>query len=181
MQLLAPVEYFDTVIRNYAGDDCLPWKMTRTGDGYGQLWRDGRHQYVHRLACEARNGPPPTSKHEAAHSCGNGHLGCVNPKHLSWKTRAENAADTKVHGTASLGERHGCAILSERDVRLVRRLASFSASEVAAEFGVSKSTILHIRQGRKWGHVNEDDTLEDLEREARRLAARIAAKKASRA
>ena len=29
--------------------------------------------------------------------------------------------------------------------------------------------------------LNEDDTLEDLEREARRLAARIAAKKASRA
>ena len=50
---------------------------------------------VSRLVCEEAYGPPPTSKHEAAHNTPNGCVGglCVNNAHLRWATRKENAAD----------------------------------------------------------------------------------------
>ena len=50
---------------------------------------------VSRVVCEELNGPPPTSKHEAAHNTPNGCVGglCVNGDHLRWATRKENAAD----------------------------------------------------------------------------------------
>jgi len=33
----------------------------------------------------------------AHHSCGNGHLGCVNPKHLYWGDASQNAKDAAKH------------------------------------------------------------------------------------
>lgn len=168
---------YQTLVVPYMGKGCLIWPFTRTDEGYGQLWVGGRHVYVHRWACEARNGQPPTPKHEAAHSCGNGHLGCVNPGHLVWKTRAQNAADAVAHGTASRGEKHGCAILTERQVQTIRLLKDAGNSRDLAElFGVSRSTIQHIHSGRKWAHLPVASD-EDLESEARRLAARIQEKK----
>lgn len=32
--------------------------------------------------CELVYGKPPMPKHQAAHNCGKGNLGCINPKHL---------------------------------------------------------------------------------------------------
>jgi hypothetical protein len=55
--------------------------------------------YAHRLMCQLAHGDPPTPDHIAAHSCGRGHEGCVNPNHLSWKTYSENELDKRVHGT----------------------------------------------------------------------------------
>jgi hypothetical protein len=51
--------------------------------------------YVSRLVCEEVRGPPPTSKHDAAHNTPNGCVGglCVNGDHLRWATRKENMAD----------------------------------------------------------------------------------------
>lgn len=42
-------------------------------------------------------GSPPSADHVAAHKCGNGHLSCVNPKHLYWATTTENARDRVLH------------------------------------------------------------------------------------
>lgn len=68
--------------------------------GYGLIRIDGVMCRVHRLVCIRRHGPPPTDDLEAAHSCGN--AGCVNPRHIRWATRFENAADKKLHGTDSM-------------------------------------------------------------------------------
>jgi len=49
--------------------------------------------YVARLVCTEANGPPPTSKHEAAHKrqcCGEL---CVNGEHVYWATRSQNEMD----------------------------------------------------------------------------------------
>lgn len=51
-------------------------------------------QWLERHMCKLKNGDPPTPDHEAAHSCGNGKHGCINPNHLRWATDAENMADT---------------------------------------------------------------------------------------
>lgn len=94
-------KYLENVVLKFVSDECLIWPYSKNGVGYGQIRKGYEKLLVHRIACEALHGPPPTQKHEAAHNCGKGHLGCCNPHHLRWATRAENQADRKIHGTAN--------------------------------------------------------------------------------
>ncbi len=105
--------YFREVVLVYDGTDCLLWPYSCNDSGYGRMQFDGRVQIVSRLACEEEHGPAPTPKHDAAHSCGKGHLACVAKRHMSWKTRAENMADKIVHGTSSRGIKSGAAKIIE--------------------------------------------------------------------
>ncbi len=50
-----------------------------------------------RAMCILAHGLPPDPKLMAIHSCGNGHLSCVNPAHLRWGTGKDNAQDAKLH------------------------------------------------------------------------------------
>lgn len=93
------LRFYREVVLPYDGDECLVWPYATKFDGYGMLWLAGRPHIVSRLVCEDANGPAPTPKHDAAHSCGQGRLGCVAKRHLSWKTRLENVADSIAHGT----------------------------------------------------------------------------------
>lgn len=81
----------------YDGDDCLKWPYATDKDGYGLGELGGKIRRAHRYVCTLVNGDPPTPKHEAAHSCGNGHLGCVNPRHLRWATTLENQRERWRH------------------------------------------------------------------------------------
>lgn len=96
-----PQEFYRNIVLPYAGKDCLTWPFSRNAAGYGRIWVDGGMRTVSRRVCEEVNGPPPTPKHEAAHSCGKGHLACVTKGHLSWKTPKENCADRIIHGPRS--------------------------------------------------------------------------------
>jgi hypothetical protein len=75
-------------------DECLIYPFKRYTNGYGGTWVDGIETYAHRHMCKTKHGEPPTPEHEAAHRCGNGKRGCINPNHLRWATHAENMADT---------------------------------------------------------------------------------------
>lgn len=132
--------------KNYEGDDCLFWPFARCAGRYGSVTRNGKSRYAHREMCEAKNGPPPTAKHEAAHSCGRGFDGCVNPNHLSWKTRHENQSDRMLHGTVMCGERHGnCRLRKSQVLEIIA--SSESQKTLAERFGVSISHIGNIRTG----------------------------------
>lgn len=81
-------------------EKCIIWPWYRAWSGYA-MRRCAKGIFsaiVARDVCFRVHGAPPTPEHEAAHSCGNGHLGCINGNHLSWKTRLENAADRPLHG-----------------------------------------------------------------------------------
>lgn len=78
-------------------DECPLWPFGRNKDGYGIVHYQERQYIASRLVCELVHGEPPTPMHQAAHSCGNGHLGCFGARCLSWKTQKENSADTMVH------------------------------------------------------------------------------------
>lgn len=80
---------------------CITFPYFRNIYGYGHLNLDsGRYIGAHVYACELSKGPRPSPAHEARHSCGNGHEGCVNGSHLDWGTRKENVRDAIEHGTA---------------------------------------------------------------------------------
>jgi hypothetical protein len=134
-------------------DECEEWPFYRDASGYGRVTIEGRMHFVHRLICARAHGAPPSQKHQAAHSCGNGHLGCVNPRHLRWATAKENVADRKRHGTQSYGEDAPRAKLSERDVRRIRTWLAkgHSMPKLAREFGVSPSVVHDIVTGKSWG------------------------------
>lgn len=146
--------YFYEVVIPYAGDDCLAWPMKRTEKGYARIRLNGKLQYVHRAACAIVNGPAPSTKHDAAHICGNGHLGCCNPRPITWATRAQNKSHMVGHGTLPVGENASNAKLTESDVRKIRTLLTeLSDIKIAQKFGVGRSTVWAIRAGKSWNHL----------------------------
>lgn len=148
----APAIYLKETVLPYRGDACLIWPYARLQDGRAEMRHSGRTVYVSRLVCETIQGPPPTPKHEAAHSCGNGHGGCVTPLHLSWKLPNANHADKIRHGTTNRGTKSPMSKLTNEDVRKIRALQGIvTQKELALMFGVTKANISAIHTGRSWG------------------------------
>lgn len=144
-------KFFTEVALSHEADECLIWPFKMNPNGYGTIWLNGAHRIVSRLICEDFNGAPATSRHEAAHSCGNGHLGCVNRRHLSWKTSRENKADMLIHGTRNRGERNGQAKLTENQAREILSLkGEGSVRELAGRFGVTAMVVSNIHNRKSW-------------------------------
>lgn len=153
----APLKYLLGVVLPYSGDECLVWPYTRGTDGRGQIRHQGKRSIVSRLVCEAIHGPPPTLAHQAAHTCGRGDIGCVSPKHIVWKTPAENQQDRAAHGTHVRGERHPCSKLTEDDAREILALQGvITQKELANRFGVSAPVIAKIHQRVRWAWVEQE-------------------------
>lgn len=140
---------------NYEGDGaCLIWPYARLKTGYGVVYFEGRQQLAGRAMCILVHGAPPTLTHEAAHTCGKGHEGCVHPRHLYWATPTQNQADRIKHGTDIRGERASWAKLTEPQVIEIRRLAQhLRHKDVAALFGISRSMVGLIVRRKEWAHV----------------------------
>ena len=150
-----PYEFVERTVLPYEGDDCLPWPYARNRYGYGLFRRDGGNKIiVSRFICARAHGDPPTPQYEAAHSCGNGHLGCVNPRHLSWKTRSENQADRVTHGTSNRGEGNHFAKLDASHVRSIRALeGAMTIAQIGKMFGVNRETARAIIRRLTWTHI----------------------------
>ncbi len=139
----------------YEGIDCLIWPFWRSDTGYARINRSRRVYRVTRLICHEIYGPPPSKSHQAAHSCGRGHEGCIAKSHLSWKTPKQNAADKVEHGTQTKGENHSTAKLTEDAVQIIRSLKGLaSQQEIANRFGTTRENIRSIHSGRTWGWLS---------------------------
>ncbi len=140
----------------YEGDDCIRWPFEIAKYGYGTVKHEGKKRVASRVMCEEAHGPAPSPKHEAAHSCGNGHLACMNRRHIRWATKLENVHDAMAHGTNVRGEKVHCAKLTEEDVRRIRSIGrSMKQKEIATIFGVRDNTISRILSGKRWGWCND--------------------------
>ena len=145
-------ERFLRNLQGHKGVECVVWPFSVDRHGYGRI---GCKQSLlptrtaHRLICIWVHGDPPFPKAEAAHSCGNRR--CVNPLHLRWASTLENNRERRVHGTMPMGEANPASKLSRANVAEI--LASDrSGPELAADFGVTRSTINKIRRGEIWAH-----------------------------
>lgn len=141
--------------RSHEGDACLIWPYSRDHNGYARITVGGVQTSASRIMCEEVNGPPPRDDWQAAHSCGNGHIGCVTPRHLRWDTCAGNHADKVAHGTTSRGSNHGASKLSADDVRTIRQEQGVTVQrDLAARFGVDQRTIGKIQRREAWAWLD---------------------------
>ena len=138
--------------KSYDGADCLIWPFPRNADGYGHVTFNGKHRSAQSVMCEMAHGPAGFARPDAAHSCGNGHLGCLHPKHLRWATRQENCDDTVAHGRTTRGEKNRHAKLTDTQVIAIIE-DKRSNAETALAFGVSRATVRRSRAGETWKHI----------------------------
>lgn len=123
------------------------------------LIKNGKTLKVHHLVCAAFIGPRPSPAHGVAH--GNGDSRDNRADNLRWATGMENEADKKLHGTyrpppLHVGEKQHNARLTSDDVRQIRQLyaaGQHTQRELAATFGVGRTTVTWVINRRSWAHV----------------------------
>lgn len=140
---------------SYADNDCLLWPYHDNGSGYGRVSIGGKQEYVHVVMCTIVNGQKPTPNHEVAHSCGQGHLGCVNPRHVRWATPSENQHDRLIHGTHTSGEKNWNTKLTENDIGKILELlkTGYTHKWISDRYNVSRENITRIKNGKVWSHI----------------------------
>lgn len=149
----APMAWLKENVR-HTGGECVTWPFARSSRGYGNIRVGGSHMVAHRAMAILAHGEPPFPDAQAAHTCGKGHEGCVNPNHLEWKTPQANQADQVRHGTAVRGEKQHKAVLTEAQVLLIYR-DKRKLEIIANEYG-SVSNISLIRCGHNWSWLTSN-------------------------
>lgn len=131
-------------------DACWPW-LGYTVKGYGRLMYRGKRVMAHRVAYELTYGPVDEEL-DVLHHCDN--PPCCNPAHLFKGTNDDNVADKVSKGRQADNHRehNPKAKLTEADVAEVRELwrAGWSATAIAARFGVARGTIWFITNNLTW-------------------------------
>lgn len=147
---------FFEAAKSYFGEDCLIWPFSRKPNGYAAVCVKGRRQNVHRAICLFAHGEPPSPKHEAAHSCGNGTLGCITRKHLRWATRQENIDEKASHGRIPRGEHNKKSRLTDLQAIEIRHKYAterLSQRALAKEYKVAQGTISSVLLRKTWTHL----------------------------
>lgn len=135
--------------------DCWIWTRHCSPQGYGKfMLRKGVLVGAHTVSYALARGAIAPGK-VICHRCDN--PPCVNPDHLFIGTQVDNALDMFAKGRAqrTRGTARANALLNDDAVRHIRSVARYHGMirDLAAEFGVSTTTIRAVRAGRKWGHV----------------------------
>jgi hypothetical protein len=142
----APLSFIERLLTE-KHTDCVIWPFA-TSRGYAYVKWNGKRVRVSRLLCRLVHGDPPNSAMEAAHRCGNGARGCVNPSCLYWATKTENEADKLRHGTLRFGEKHVYSKLTDSQADDIRRDAR-PGKVIAADYGIDPSHVSKIKSGKR--------------------------------
>jgi hypothetical protein len=146
--------FWSKVDRGSGEQSCWPWQGSLATGGYGRFSFQGKARRAHQVAYFLTHGRWPEPL--CCHRCDN--RACCNPAHLFQGTSSDNNRDmcAKGRNVRPIGERHGCAKLTEQDVRDIRAnyaLCRVTQGTLAARFGVRPCTISEIINRKSWGHL----------------------------
>lgn len=158
--LEVPVEirFFEKVRKT---ETCWEWIGSKTTNGYGFFWKDGKRAWAHRASWEIFHKKTIPEGMEGCHKCDN--RWCVNPEHIFIGTHKDNMQDcarkgrfwAQTHGAPAKGEKHGSSKLREKDIIDIR--LSYNNGEhqssIAERYGMHKKHIGPICRGKRWKHV----------------------------
>ena len=118
---------------------------------------------MHRLVAELTFGDAAgaVTRHECDQPS------CCEATHLLYGSQADNMRDAFERGRNATGSGHGMAKLSTLQV-LAIRADKRSQKEIAAEYGVSKSTVSMIQSGQIWKRSCNDNAEPEASRYRRR-------------
>lgn len=131
---------------------CLEWQLATTGHGYPVITHKRVQYSCHREVLRHKLGGD--LKHYALHTCDNRR--CCNPDHLYEGTVVDNARDRQKRGRGKgmfvSGAEHPSAKLTQDQVMAIRAVPHECnvALKLAAQYGVSSTTIKNIRLGKQW-------------------------------
>jgi hypothetical protein len=117
-----------------------------------KIKRNGKNYMIHQYSFLIHKGYIPKL---IMHTCDN--LTCVNPDHLKVGTPKENSQDMVNKNRQAKGEKNGGGVKlnSQKVVEIKQKLIEGrSLMSLAKEYNVSKKTIVNIKKGRKWKHIN---------------------------
>jgi hypothetical protein len=154
----------------HEGDECVIWPFSHNGLGYGCLGYLGDRHYAHRLMCEIAHGPAPADKPQAAHSCGHGQEGCVNPNHLSWKTNGENQLDRRAHGTLKPERAIRLTVTPDQIAQMQSLKGKMSLFKIAETLGVKRGVVEYWQKKNRPPIPLKESGIARERREARRVA-----------
>jgi hypothetical protein len=131
---------------SYDEKKCLFWPFSKSNGRPGLVGYRGRAFRPVRLMCMLAHGAPPTAQHLAAHTCGRSKNGCINPRHLAWKTASQAMYDEFREGRRISYGKGGKLMPSE--VAEIRAIGVFkTATEIGKIYGRSGQRIGDILRG----------------------------------
>jgi len=130
---------------------CIKWTGTIGADGYGRKWNAIRKNWdqAHRTIYAEYNGDIPKGL-VVRHLCHN--KKCVNIKHLTIGTPADNSQDMVDAERQARGEQIATSKLTEQQILDIRS-SSLSGIKLAEIYGVHKTTIYRILKRENWKHI----------------------------
>jgi len=132
-------------VRHYGGE---PSRGVLSEGRYGFAY-NGKNYRVHRLICEAFNGPAPHDDAVVMHIDENATNNRAD--NLQWGTQAENM---RAPGFLAYCRRRGKAApkINDDQAREIK-YGGGSCAAAARKFGISPATVSNIRCGRSWKHL----------------------------
>jgi HNH endonuclease/NUMOD4 motif len=133
---------------------------TKGRKGTGRLPK--KMTLVHRAVLEAFVGPPPTSTSVCRHR--NDVPNDNRLENLEWGTKSDNAKDALRNGRWPINEDAGRAVLSNKDVTMIRTYYDrmYDLNTIAAAFKISASHVYGIGKRRFWKHLPEDPVFDEV-------------------
>ena len=116
---------------------------------YGSFYLNGKVEGAHRAAWQLFKGAIPQGAF-VCHSCDV--PDCVNPNHLFLGSPADNMRDMREKGRSAEGHKVRAGKIAKLTAEQVVaiRAPSLSFGQLAKVYGVSRSTIQHVKQWRTW-------------------------------